>query len=208
MTREITELNPEVAILDDSMKELLDGFVTGTKYPEIGIGDYSSSKQAIEDWYTGDGVSYVVFQLDGENNRKDVISYFTLETSALPYLYKNHEEDVEVLCSISAIKIKMFGVDIRYQDKFYKDKLVAALIFETIISIISKQSLSVAGVKAIYLYTTEDAKKFYLKNNMRAAEGYMLSFADQDKELDEGNNTNLMYTFIREVKTGMEAEKG
>lgn len=186
---------PKISILSGEHKKYLETFETGIKYPEKGLGDYIKS-DAFDDIITGDGVSYIVFQTDNNDNIVEVIAFFTLVSSAMPYMYRTIDESeiYEVMCGIPAIRIHMFAVDLKYQDMFWHDKPISALVFETIINIIDEKSQNESGIKAIYLHALPSSEKFYLKNNMLRAEEYMKPFAGDDDDL------STMYVFIREVK--------
>lgn len=194
MHKTIDKFSPQITILRKEHREYLRNFKTGLKYPEKGLGDYINS-DAFDDLITGDGVSYIVFQTDGDNII-DVVSFFTLVSSAIPYMYRtiDDSEIYEVMCGIPAIRIHMFAVNQKYQDVFWNDKPISALVFETIINIIDEKSKTDFGIKAIYLHALPSSEKFYLKNNMLKAEEYMRPFAGDDDDL------STMYVFIREVK--------
>ena len=83
---------------------------------------------------TGDGVTYVVWNIlyDKDNIEidRDIVSYYTLSATAIPYedrircdeeevLETGEEFDIEI-CGISALEIKMFAVNQNYQDVFFK----------------------------------------------------------------------------------------
>ena len=42
----------------------------------------------------GDGVSYIVFQKDKDDQILEVIAFFTLISSAIPYIYRTVDEEV------------------------------------------------------------------------------------------------------------------
>lgn len=193
MHRTTNWFNPEIQILKPEHKEYLEKFQTGNQYPEKGLGDYIK-KEAFGDLINGDGVSYIVFQKDKDDQILEVIAFFTLISSAIPYIYRTVDEEVyEAMCGIPAIKINMFAVNEKYQDLFYQGKPISALIFETIIDIIDQQSKTGAGIKAIYLHSLKSSEQFYLTNKMLKAEEYMRPFAGEDDDL------TIMYLFIREV---------
>ena len=152
---------------------------------------------------TGDGVSYIVFQttssddtIPDEEKIIDVVAFFTLVSSAIPYIYRTVDEDgvYEAMCEIPAVKVNMFAVNDKYQDTFYENKPISALVFETIIDIIDNKAKTDMGIKAIYLHSLPSAEKFYLRNHMLKAEEYMQTFSENDDDL------TAMYVFIRDVK--------
>ena len=83
---------------------------------------------------TGDAVTYLVTHTDN-TKEKEIVAYFSLAASSLHYYFRDVDDEgnyytVDILCGISAIKITMFGVDVKYQNVFYKegneDKPIAA----------------------------------------------------------------------------------
>lgn len=203
MHNTIDDFRPEICILTEENQKYLQFFETGKNYPEKGLGDYIKSDEAIDDLITGDGVSYIVFQKDKANRLEKAIAFFSLQSSAISYVYRTIDEEegvYEVMCSIPAIKINMFGVDIEYQDLFYDGVPISALVFRAIIDIISDRSMDFAGIKAVYLNSLESAESFYIRNDMLYAEDYMVPYAGEDKEL------TVMYKFIRDVQMIHEKE--
>lgn len=199
MHRIIDFFNPEIQLIQIDHQKYLKNFKTGSNYPEAGLGDYIKN-DAFNDLLSGDGVSYIVFQENENNEIIDTIAFFTLVSSAIPYIYRTVDDEVyEAICGIPAIKIHMFAVNEKYQDVFYKNKPIAAIIFGTIIDIINDKSKTDIGIKAIYLHSLKSAEKFYLKNNIQIAEKYMLPFSGDDDDL------TLMYTFIRDIKITYES---
>lgn len=193
--KEIEDINLSISILDEHHKKFLNKFQTGNNYPEKGLGDYIRD-DAFDEMLSGDGVSYLVLKLNEEKEPEELVAYFTLVSSAIPCLYRTEEDDgeaYEVMCGIPAIRIHMFAVSDKYQDVFYKDKPIAAWIFETIISIIDEKAKRDTGIKAIYLHALPSSKNFYKKNKMLEAEKYMKPFSGMDDDLD------VMYVFIRDV---------
>ncbi len=197
MHNTIDNFRPEICILTEENQRYLQFFETGKNYPEKGLGDYIKSDEAIEDLITGDGVSYIVFQKDEKDKLEKAIAFFSLQTSAISYMYRTVDEEegvYEAMCSIPAIKINMFGVDVEYQDLFYDGVPISALVFRAIIDIISERSMDFAGIKAVYLNSLESAESFYVRNEMLYAEDYMIPYAGEDKDL------TVMYKFIRDVQ--------
>ncbi len=193
--KEIDDINLSITLLDKKYKRFLKDFKTGNRYPEQGLGDYIMDSDAFEDMQNGDGVSYLVFRTNEDDEPEELVSYFTLVSSAMPYMYRIEENDevYEEMCGIPAIRIHMFAVSDKYQDVFFKGKPIAAWIFETIIHIIDEKSQKDTGIKAIYLHALPSSKGFYKKNKFLEAEPYMKPFAGMDDDLD------VMYVFIRKV---------
>lgn len=200
--KRIKDFNPIIRILDRNHIKYLQHFKSGSTYPEKGLGDYIKG-DAFHDLLTGDGVSYIVFQttssddtIPDEEKIIDVVAFFTLVSSAIPYIYRTVDEDgvYEAMCEIPAVKVNMFAVNDKYQDTFYENKPISALVFETIIDIIDNKAKTDMGIKAIYLHSLPSAEKFYLRNHMLKAEEYMQTFSENDDDL------TAMYVFIRDVK--------
>lgn len=191
--REVADINYSISLLEEKHRGLFKDFKTGNKYPEKGLGDYIQN-DAFEDMQSGDGVSYVVLNNDENGELGELVAYFTLVSSAMPCIYRTEDDEVyEAILGIPAIKIHMFAVSDKYQDVFYKNKPIAAWIFETIINIIDERSKKDVGIKAIYLHALPSSKTFYKKNKMLEAEKYMKPFSGMDDDLD------VMYVFIRQV---------
>ena len=130
------------------------------------------------------------------NNEKEVVAYFTLRESSIPYIDCINEDDEtydEEQCGISSIEIRMFAVSELYQDTFYNEDLIAAMIFRRIIYIIDNMSNTSLGVKAIYLHSVEEAKTCYERNGIKKMEKYIMPFHSAESEYKG------MYVFIREV---------
>lgn len=193
--KEVEEFTFSISLLEEKHKKLFRDFNTGSQYPEKGLGDYIKN-DAFEDMLSGDGVSYVVLNNDENGEPVELVSYFTLVSSAMPCIYRTEDDDevYEAVLGIPAIRIHMFAVSDKYQDVFYKNKPLAAWIFEAIINIIDEKSKKDTGIKAIYLHALPSSKAFYRKNMMLEAEKYMQPFSGMDDDLD------VMYVFIRQVK--------
>lgn len=202
----IEHINLSISLLEEKHKEFFENFKTGNRHPEKDIGDYLRN-DAFDEMLSGDGVSYVVMELDENEKPIDIVSYFTLVSSAIPYIYRTEPEEgeedepYETMCGIPAIRIHMFVVSDKYQDVFYNGKPVAAWVFEAIINIIDEKSKKDTGIKAIYLHSLPSAKNFYKRNKMLEAEKYMQPFSGMDDELD------VMYVFIRDVRIVHEQRK-
>ncbi len=169
---------------------IIRNFSTGNKYPEAGLADYLKT-DAIDDLYNGNGVTHLVV----DEKRNAVVGYYTICASALPYYYRTKEDDnkyYQVLCSIPAVEIRMFAIDIFYQDVFIDNMPISAIVFRHIISEIYNLSESTLGVKAIYLHTLSSAKSFYQKNGMKECEEYFAPFASEDDDLA------VMYALLKE----------
>lgn len=189
--KKIYNFSPRIDILNNTHKQYLKNFKTGSKYPEKGIGTYLIN-DAFEDIDNGNGVTYVI--INEVNGEKEIVSFFSLLSSSILCKYKDN--DYETNFYIPAIKISMFAVNEKYQDTFINDfsMPVSAMIFKLIVGIVDTYSKKVLGVKAIYLHPLDSAIDFYKKNGMKLAENYMVNVDDND------SIEKMMYMFIREVK--------
>ncbi|MFI3173518.1 MAG: hypothetical protein R3Y58_14285 [Eubacteriales bacterium] len=79
--------------MTEENQKYLQFFETGKNYPEKGLGDYIKSDEAINDLITGDGVSYIVFQKVEKDKLEKVIAFFSLQTSAISYMYRTVDEE-------------------------------------------------------------------------------------------------------------------
>lgn len=198
----IQDFNFNINVLSKSDKKFLKTFCTGTNYPEKAIGEYLYSDEVFSDMETGDAVTYLVTHTDN-TKEKEIVAYFSLAASSLPYYFRDVDDEgngytTDILCGISAIKITMFGVDVKYQNVFYKegneDKPIAAWIFEAIIGIIDEMARNTMGIKAIYLHTLPRVKAFYCRNYMKPAGDYFHPLAECDDDLE------VLYILIRKVQ--------
>ena len=199
----IDDFNFNIRIFSEKDRILAQSFNTGKEYPEKGIGDYLKSDEIFKDMACSDAITYIVTCINKINDTEEIVAYFSITSSSLPYFYRDIDDSgnyviSDILCGISAIKINMFGVDCKFQNVFYKDSIeekpVSAWIFEAIIGMIDEMATNTLGIKAIYLHTLPSAKDFYCKNYMKPAGSYFYPLSDNDDELE------ILYTLIREVK--------
>ena len=128
----IAYFNPDVTSLEKAHQD----FQSYMKLFNAGKG-YDNFSDFIKDdaneyEEAGDGVTYVVWNVlydEDENEvKRDIVSYYTLAATAIPYedrirldederLESGQEFDSQI-CGISALEIKMFAVDEKFQDKF------------------------------------------------------------------------------------------
>lgn len=134
MHKHIAHFNPDVMSLEQSHQD----FSSEMKHFNAGKGYENFNdfmiEEAVEYKNAGDGVTYVVWNVmyDKNNNEigRDVVSYYTLAATAIPYedRIRLDEEDAKAtgeefdieICGISAIEIKMFAVNEKYQDVFFE----------------------------------------------------------------------------------------
>lgn len=63
--------------------------------------------------------------------------------------------------------INMFAVNKKYQDCYFKDKLISSLVLKYIIGTLYEMSINIIGAKMIILCSVSNAVKFYEKNNFK-----------------------------------------
>lgn len=211
MHEHIAYFNPDVMSLEQSHQD----FSSEMKLFDAGQGyenfnDFMS-EEVVEYKNAGDGVTYVVWNVmyDKNNNeiRRDVVSYYTLAATAIPYedrIRLDEEEtratgeefDTEI-CGISAIEIKMFAVNEKYQDVFFEyegeDLPISAWIMRSIIDFAYSLMNEVIGFKALFLHSLPEAEKFYKANGFNAMEINMQPLHCFDSEY------KAMYLTLREV---------
>lgn len=128
----IKNFNPDVMSLRQSHQDFsseMQLFDAGKGYESF--NDFVT-EEAVNYKEEGNGVTYVVWNVlydkDNIEIKRDIVSYYTLAATAIPYedrIRRDKEEakekggefDIEI-CGISAIEIKMFAVSEKYQDVF------------------------------------------------------------------------------------------
>lgn len=206
----LKDFNPDVELLDISQhQDYLNCFDAGKEYPTF---SEFICEEAVRDVNNGDGVTYLIFDhiFDDNGNlvERKLISYYTLETTAIPFIDRirlDEEERLltgkefdEALCGIPAVQLKMFAISTEYQDIFYKyedgDKPVSAWILEYIINFVNHLLTHVIGTKAIFLHAVdENAERFYLKNHFAYVAENMKPLQSVDSDLA------AMYMPLKEV---------
>ena len=203
--------NPDVTLLECAYQDFFDEiqrFNAGKKY--ISFNDFIK-KDAAEYRDMGEGVTYVVFDVqydkEGKEIHRECIAYYTLSAISIPYedrIRLDKEEAQETgrefdiqICGIPAIEIKMFAVDEKYQDVFYQyrdEKLpISAWIMRNIINYANSLLENVIGVKALFLHSVPEAEAFYVKNGFHFVEKNMKPLHCIDSEF------TAMYLTLREV---------
>lgn len=211
MHEHIAYFNPDVLSLEQSHQDFsseMKLFNAGQGYENF--NDFMS-EEAVEYKDAGDGVTYVVWNVmyDKNNNeiRRDVVSYYTLAATAIPYedRIRLDEEEIKAtgeefdteICGISAIEIKMFAVNEKYQDVFFEydgeDLPISAWIMRSIIDFAYSLLNEVIGFKALFLHSLPEAEKFYKANGFNAMEINMQPLHCIDSEY------KAMYLALREV---------
>lgn len=209
--KHVAYFNPDVLSLEQSHQDFsskMKAFHAGEGYENF--NDFIS-EEASEYKKSGDGVTYVVWNVMYDKNNteiaRDLVSYYTLSATAIPYedrIRLDEEEakaigeefDIEI-CGISAIEIKMFAVDEKYQDVFFEyegeDLPLSAWIMRNIIDYSYSLMNDVIGFKALFLHSLPEAEKFYKANGFHAVEINMQPLHCIDSEY------KAMYLALREV---------
>ena len=198
--------NPDVVALSDIHQDL--HFNAGNRYKNFADFVMEEAEEYAEN---GDGATYLVFNvLYDENNHelsRELVSYYTLSATAIPYVdrIKLDEDEAketgmqynEEIWGISALEIKMFAVDEKYQDVFFEyegeDLPIAAWIIRNIINDTYILMNTVVGFKALFLHAIPDAKEFYSKNGFKPMKINMQPLKSIDSEYEP------MYLALKEV---------
>lgn len=209
--KHIEDFNPDVMSLEKSYQDFsskMQLFNAGSGYENF--NDFIVS-EASEYKNTGDGVTYVVWNIlyDKDNIEidRDIVSYYTLSATAIPYedrircdeeevLETGEEFDIEI-CGISALEIKMFAVNQNYQDVIFKyageDLPISAWIMRSIIDYAYSLLDGVIGFKALFLHSLPEAESFYTANGFNPVEVNMQPLHCVDSEY------TAMYLALKEV---------
>lgn len=186
--KHIEYFNPDVTSLKQAHQDFsheMDKFNAGKAYENFNI---FLTKEAQDYKDDGDGVTYVVWNVayDEHNQeiKRDIVSYYTLAATAIPYEDRirldadeaeatGEEFDIEI-CGISALEIKMFAVDERFQDVFYEfegeDLPISAWILRSIIDYANTLLNDVVGFKALFLHSLPEVEQFYCSNGFNPVE--------------------------------------
>ena len=178
----IAEFNTEVTTLDIAYKDFFDEMQTfnaGEGYKNF--NDFIL-EEAMEYRDAGEGATHIVWNVvyneNGIEQMREIVSFYTLATSAIPYedrIRLDEDEEKKLgkgfdsqICGIPALEIKMFAVDEKYQDIFFEyqgeDLPISAWIMRNIVSYAKELISDEVGFKAIFLHSLPDAEKFYLEN--------------------------------------------
>lgn len=198
--KHIEYFNPDVTLLENIYHDFhckIDAFHAGKGFEAF---DEFITQDAYEYNLEGNGVTYIVWNVfydkDGHEYKRDIVGYYTLSATAIPYedrIRRDEDEakeygsefDIEI-CGISALEIKMFAVSEQYQNIFFKhddeDLPIAAWIIRNIINFSSTLSQSVVGFKALFLHSVPEAESFYLINGFHPIEVNMQPFHSVDSD--------------------------
>lgn len=207
----ITHFNPDVMLLERAYQDFsleINEFNAGCGYENF--NDFIKN-EAIQYKEDGNGVTYVVWNILydelGYEIKRDIVSYYTLAATSIPYEDKirKDKEDIELtgeefdieICGIAAIEIKMFALDEKYQDLFFKysdeDLPISAWIMRSIIDYAYSVLNNVLGFKALFLHSLPESEKFYIKNGFNPMEINMQPLHCIDSEY------KAMYLALKEV---------
>lgn len=207
----IKEFSPEMEVLNkpfqDCFYDLLD-FNAGDNYKvfnEFLLNDTIDYNKA------GEGVTHLIINTikddKGSIIRKEIVAYITLAVNSIPFVdrIRNDEEEYittgekynEENCGISAVEIKMYAVDEKYQDVFYESENeslpIAAWILRMVINWLYEISENIISFKAIFLHSLPEDVEFYKKNEFEELEENMQPFFSVDEDFTP------LYLALREV---------
>lgn len=204
----IAYFNPDVEVYNKARQDLLLEFNAGDSYDNF--NDFVA-EEAEEYANNGDGVTYLVWNIfcgaDGNEVKRELVAYYTLSATSIPYIdrIRLDEDEAKILgkefdiqtCGISALEIKMFAVDKRYQDTFYEYKgtelPISAWVMRSIIDDANSLLNTVLGFKAIFLHALPNAEKFYENNGFHPVEKNMKPLHSVDSDY------KAMYLSLRKV---------
>lgn len=211
MHNHIAYFNPDVMLIESAHQD----FLSEIKEFDAGKGYENFNAfivdEALEYKNSGDGVTYIVWNILynelGKEIKREVVSYYTLAATAIPYedrIRCDEEEAKETgeefnieICGISAIEIKMFAVDVKYQDIFFEydgeDLPVSAWIMRNIINFAYFILDGALGVKSLFLHSLPEAENFYMSNGFNPVEVNMQPLHCVDSEF------KAMYLALKEV---------
>lgn len=209
--RYLKEFNPDVCELSNCKHQdfLLSRFDAGEGFENFSCFITEEAEEYAEN---GEGATYVVFNVfQDEQNKvcnKEIVAYFTLAATSIPYedRIRLDEDEVRELgkefdvqtCGIPSVEIKMFAVDEKYQDVFYvhegEELPVSAWIIRRIVYEAEKMLKNTVGYKALFLHTVPNAKMFYEKNGFHPVKLNMKPLHSVDSDLE------AMYLTLRDVK--------
>lgn len=207
----IADFNPDVTSLKIAHQDFFDemqSFNAGEGYENF--NDFIL-EEADEYSDSGNGTTHIVWNViydeNGIEQTREIVSFYTLAATAIPYedrIRLDEDEAKELgeefdsqICGIPALEIKMFAVDVKYQDLFYEyqgeDLPISAWIMRSIIDYANDLINNVVGFKAIFLHSLPDAEKFYLANKFNPMKINMQPLHGLDSEY------TAMYLTLKEV---------
>lgn len=206
----LTVFNPEVSELSAfTHQDLLFKFDAGNGYQNF---NEFISEEALEFAGNGDGVTYVVtnriYDDNGNEINNEPVAYYTLSATSIPYEDRIRCDEIEEtqygrkyniqICGIPAVEIKMFAVDVKYQDLFYvyedEELPISAWILKNIIDSTENILMHTLGFKALFLHSLPNAESFYIKNGFHPMEINMHPLHSIDSEY------KAMYLSLRDIQ--------
>lgn len=209
--KHIDSFNPDVMLAESAYQDFFSQimlFDAGNNY--INFNDFIK-EEAIQYAKDGNGVTHIVWNIlyddVGKEISRDIVAYYTLAATAIPYedrIRKDKKEaeetgeefDIEI-CGISAVEIKMFAVNKKYQDLFYEyegeDLPISAWVIKKIIDFAYSLMDSSLGFQALFLHSLPESEKFYLINGFNPVKINMQPLHCIDSEY------KAMYLALKEV---------
>lgn len=201
----IAKFSPDVVRLTTQYQGNLQLFNAGKDY--LNFNEFLHNNEWKDFLEDKNGVTYVVNDVISNNITK-IVAYYTLSTTAIPYIDRwyippEDRENIDIAydeeeCGISAIEIKMFAVSEEYQDVFFsfegEEKPISAWILSDIINTIRELAETVVSTKAILLHAVPEAEEFYIKNGFDYVMPYMHTFHSVDSEF------SAMYLPLTQLK--------
>jgi hypothetical protein len=204
--KHIDYFNPDVEVYNKSHQDF--SFNAGNAY--LSFNDFINKEV---EGYTndGEGVTYLVWNIqydtDGSEQSRDIVGYYTLSATAIPYIDRIRLDEEEIkatgeefsseTCGIPALEIKMFAIDEKYQDLCYvyegEDLPISAWILRNIVNYSHTLLEEVLGFKALFLHSLPEAESFYAMNGFNPMEVNMQPLHCVDSEY------KAMYLSLKEV---------
>lgn len=148
------------------------------------IADFNCGNESINNFLTekahdyqkqGKGITRLVIDEYNQN----IIGFYTLTASSLLYDVDDIKDRIR---GFSAVEIKMFAIDLKYQDIQYgreEDYVLSDSILDLVISDIYNMSETTVGVEYITLYAVPNSVEFYKRNRFRALNEFMKPIYNQ-----------------------------
>lgn len=173
----VSSFDFDTVLLSEENAHLLSRFSCG-KY-EI---DRYIHESALDDLKSGKGVTYLVIDNEAELDTNKVIAYYTLKATSLLYIKEpdiSDKKDIDEvrISGISSVEIKMFAVNLSFQDIPCLDEsgekiYVSDHILRSVINRIYEMSIHILGAEIITLSSLPDAIDFYNRNFFRRLDEY------------------------------------
>lgn len=186
MHKLIEDFNPYIELLVDSNRDLLSDFNAGSTPEDCAFTSFLQ-KDAESFCNNYEGVTYLI--LNRVENETDIVGYYTISTKSLlleDVIEEDGVEDVAIL-EIPALEIKMFAINEKYQDVFFKfegiEKPISAWVFDEILRRLDEFALSEVAYKAVFLRSVEKAESFYTRNGFSFFTKTMLDTFSVDADL-------------------------